>query len=748
MHGRTSNTSDKSRNRSVSFSKEEEKVRKGQDKRNDVKKPDKSRAKIQGDLLDLKFKEIFSTYDQSRGKYDHKSLKILNLNGNRITDIKLGGGSYKYYQLFSGSNHSLDLMIRIAGLIELNLSHNRLTEFLSGKILECTPHLRKLVLNDNNITVLPSESLQTLGQFSTIEELNLGSNNLLQIPAEIGLLTSLKSLKLSNNKLVALPREIVKLENLSDPSNTFNIGGNALIEPQQLIAQQGGFDWICAYFQINKLDENVSPVERYKHTIFLYHMHNAGKKGKVASTSAKKTLQLRLFVVGHFGTGKTTLIKHLRDSSSGGTHSAAGSAVTAARSVSSEECRTPLRGTPRHAANGSGSTNHHNNSSSSSRRFELQPPGRLGSPSFELDGATDWASPDRTNSRPHTPCTAGSGDSHTSPLRTVSSPPPLEIHTISSQQQQMEAGIAITPWFPKKTALDKFLIPKTAETKKQEKQSKSLFSFHPEDVKFSIWDCAGAAEQHCVQKMFYSEFALQLVVFDLSRIDTVQDVDMHVQYWIDLIQTHAPGASIVLAGTHADKLSVLEVAERIALVQQRVHANEASRVEDLNQEIKACRERERKQRLCRLLEKRPCIDADIIALSNSEEASMAVSCLACRLVQLATPTKRTPHPCGMVGTEVPDSAQKIKKAILELRNNKQPYCTLVQLQKCFLKQSDLHNNPERAEHHSKLDGKMLRDTKTALAHLAKIGEVTIIFMVWYTDIMMLMCLLWCLVLLF
>lgn len=82
-------------------------------------------------------------------------------------------------------------------------------------------------------------------------------------------------------------------------------------------------------------------------------------------------------------------------------------------------------------------------------------------------------------------------------------------------------------------------------------------------INLDIWDFAGHKEYYITHQFFITRRCLYFLVFDISRlsqdshskgkdIDECCCFDCVVQYWIDSIQAHAPGSSIVLIATHAD----------------------------------------------------------------------------------------------------------------------------------------------------------------------------------------------------
>jgi Leucine-rich repeat (LRR) protein len=97
-------------------------------------------------------------------------------------------------------------LFELSSLTELYLSHNKLVNI--PKEISSLTHLD---LNYNQLVAIPKE----IGQLSSLTKLYLSYNKLLAIPKEIGQLSSLTGLDLDNNELVSIPKEIGQLSSLT-----------------------------------------------------------------------------------------------------------------------------------------------------------------------------------------------------------------------------------------------------------------------------------------------------------------------------------------------------------------------------------------------------------------------------------------------------------------------------------------------------------------------------------------------------
>ena len=189
--------------------------------------------------LDLSHNNLFKKLNK---KHNQRRLKSLKLNSNKISELNIDRNLWLIVLSFNEPPDFTTTIIPFSCgyLLEINLSHNLLVEFLSDHTLKNMRNLKKLNLHDNKISKLDTNSLLVLQEIGMIEDLNLSSNKLTILPSEIGFLLTLKSLNLNNNELTELPVQITNLTLLYNLPDSFNIKGNKLIKPQQDIAQKGG----------------------------------------------------------------------------------------------------------------------------------------------------------------------------------------------------------------------------------------------------------------------------------------------------------------------------------------------------------------------------------------------------------------------------------------------------------------------------------------------------------------------------
>ena len=125
---------------------------------------------------------------------------------------------YALFQLiiYAPQNIDIDTSIKQKNITSLNLRSNNLSS-LPAEIGQLG-RLTSLNLNFNNLTSIPAE----IGRLNKLTSLDLRFNNLTSLPAEIGQLNRLTSLNLSYNNLTSLPAEIGQLNRLTSLDLSYN----------------------------------------------------------------------------------------------------------------------------------------------------------------------------------------------------------------------------------------------------------------------------------------------------------------------------------------------------------------------------------------------------------------------------------------------------------------------------------------------------------------------------------------------
>jgi internalin A len=169
------------------------------------------------------------------------NLQRLDLDNNQLSQVPAEIGQLNSLQVLSLSYNQLSQLPpelwQLSGLQELSLSYNQLSQ-LPAEIGQLTS-LQKLWLSNNQLSQLPAE----IGQLSGLQELYLHENQLSQLPAEIGQLTSLQTLKLDGNfNLLTPPPEIIarSTEDILSFLRELQISSIDRYEAKLLIVGEGG----------------------------------------------------------------------------------------------------------------------------------------------------------------------------------------------------------------------------------------------------------------------------------------------------------------------------------------------------------------------------------------------------------------------------------------------------------------------------------------------------------------------------
>ncbi|MFN8343406.1 MAG: hypothetical protein U0X91_00275 [Spirosomataceae bacterium] len=143
----------------------------------------------------------------------NKTLKVLNIQGNRFADVPQAvRNCRKLTSLWLGYNKLTELnrqsFSRLRKLQDLNLYSCDIQELPQSIV-----RLRRLEVLDlyyNELRILP----KNLGQLKRLQQLALSNNQLTELPASLGRMKRLQALYSHHNKLTTLPRSLNKLRRL------------------------------------------------------------------------------------------------------------------------------------------------------------------------------------------------------------------------------------------------------------------------------------------------------------------------------------------------------------------------------------------------------------------------------------------------------------------------------------------------------------------------------------------------------
>ena len=276
------------------------------------------------------------------------------------------------------------------------------------------------------------------------------------------------------------------------------------------------------------------------------------------------------------------------------------------------------------------------------------------------------------------------------------------------------------------------------------------------DLVLSIWDFAGQEIYHAAQEAFFSERALYLVVWDMTK-NTEEDMDRYVQFWIDLIQSRAPGSTIIVVATHEDELMKKRKrkpkpwASRRSPVRQGANKSSVKELawqDPFQWHTKPLCKHLHKHLKCREEARKVSIEKDLHEAEKNKDVEQAaqlrylsenrpficpvfpVSCttmrgfksLTAKIISLSKPTKKNKNPFQLVDIYIPRFYLKVKEEIEHMRRAESHIVTMAQLQD-HLSHAENAASFEDDSLAQKLSQHSINDVRDAISFLSSIGEV-------------------------
>jgi len=246
------------------------------------------------------------------------------------------------------------------------------------------------------------------------------------------------------------------------------------------------------------------------------------------------------------------------------------------------------------------------------------------------------------------------------------------------------------------------------------------------DVKFSVWDFAGAGgSHHAINELFFSPMAIYIIVWDMHRTAQTKrnrssslcthsatdiganpfslayesddedesdilrddaseadekdfmeatldrDMDEKVLTYIDCIQNRVPGAVIIPVCSHEDEFdsSTLESARRAYTLRERILHHEQLHIEHLQRKLEQCGNRRQDlQRLRRMLTNRPKF---VFASASDFAPAIRVSSKRCTgyelLHQRLSTVATGEHFVGHIGCILPRYYATVRQCVRDMR---------------------------------------------------------------------------------
>ena len=158
------------------------------------------------------------------------------------------------------------------------------------------PNVQELVLSRTKINKLPKD----IGKFACLLNVEINHADLQELPDSVGELSNLRDLNCAHNKLKTLPNTLAKLRSLVRLDVRDNAIRTLPTTVSDLLTRLDSFLWWG-----NPLAENLGSDKKEDVAIYLQGLREGIAENK----------EVKVAVVGEEGTGKTTLIQALRESS-------------------------------------------------------------------------------------------------------------------------------------------------------------------------------------------------------------------------------------------------------------------------------------------------------------------------------------------------------------------------------------------------------------------------------------------------
>ena len=159
------------------------------------------------------------------------TLEVLNLSGNRLTDLPPDMGRLKKLKIVFGSNNLFEHLPESLGECEaLEVVGFKATRIRHVSATALPPALRWLILTDNRVEHLPD----ALGERPALQKLMLAGNRLQALPEGLANAGRLELLRLSANRFERLPGWLTRLPRLAWLALSGNPLGWSLAQPEPL----------------------------------------------------------------------------------------------------------------------------------------------------------------------------------------------------------------------------------------------------------------------------------------------------------------------------------------------------------------------------------------------------------------------------------------------------------------------------------------------------------------------------------
>jgi len=668
------------------------------------------------------------------------ALYKLSLAGNRLHSIpeplivKLTG--LRVLDLNQCDLHSIPDKWDLPSLKKLNLSHNRIQNCLSESVMRGLPELQHLDLYGNKLTCMSPPSDPSL--LAKLEYFDVGYNQLTVIPDELAQLPSLKTFKCMNNVIEIIPAAICDMD-----LRVLDVSSNPLVQPP-LETCERGLHSMRQYYHCLKLEEMAGPD-------FQQSTQNKSIFKKIKYEKTRGKMRKKKGVAFPSSLCRSSSMFRTVSEPGHGTASMHSSAETQALCLEFGGIipPPPIRSFSFSLSKGDEAVKNEHISDSStdpkdsllridstkqipqegdhsdgSVASDIEPALTENLQLVGLNKAEEMADGITVNDTLKVIFVGMALSGKTSIIKRLIEGKDAKI----PQKDERTIGVDIYEWDPKSASgtTDGSLATQIPVDGELESRIKGDV-----DVKFSVWDFAGQHVYHATHELFFSSQALYVLVWDMgaNNADTSkrrtslneeeqgafkltydssdeeddffdseqetrrsmraleQDIDEKLQFWIDCIQSSAPGAAILPVASFDDYFldgaGNEEATMRCKFMRERLQKHEERRVKSMKQRLKEYDSKfgassELALRLRKLL--CPFSRPKIIFGSDGPESVVRVSStefsgfdnLAERIVGIATGRERGgwayPIFRGHLGARIPRMRLEVRDVVRSMRD--------------------------------------------------------------------------------
>jgi GTPase SAR1 family protein/Leucine-rich repeat (LRR) protein len=674
-------------------------------------------------------------YNTSLGNSLHK----LSLAGNRLSTIppKLVTclPVLKTLDLSQCELHQVPERWNLPQLKHLNLSHNRLTDFPEEMMLEGLLELQELSMYGNKVSdIIVPQNPKLLAK---LEILNLGYNDLSYLPEDLDNLKALRTLKVMHNLLEKIPMRVCDME-----LKNIDVSSNPVIQPPIETCERGIGSMKRYYHCLRMEDKSKAKLQAVQQsrassgrqakkpskTKIGFGIGSITKSIRASGSSSlgRKTSDESSTTKSYDSAAPGTNIDSLRRSKSVGVpglptivqtqHSGwDGGLMPARRSLSLDQEAPTVVQTQHSGWDGLDQEAMKKKTAAASPKYEIHP---AEPPPLEIQDEIT------VNDTLKVIFVGMAMVGKTSMIKRL-----IEGEgAIIPKRDDRTVGVDIYEWDPKIDRRYEHIDTRIELCDEDlQKQTGDV------NVKFSVWDFAGQHVYHATHQLFFSYRALYVLVWDMGATNSAtrqrktdhetnkgafslnydsddeseeedngdfsaeeearradraleRDIDEKVQFWVDCIQSSAPGAAILPVASFDDYFESdggQEANRRCNILKHRLLKHEDRRIQGIKDRLKEYCDNNRAhdegaQRLRKLLSSytRPKLifgndeENSVIRVSGTKYTGFAD--LTQRVIDIATGRDKCnmsfPIFRGHVGVRIPRMRLEVREAVRRMRD--------------------------------------------------------------------------------